>query len=170
MSKWIFLLATVFLISSSFRKGRPNDFTTFAEIFLEAKKNLMDTLPVKDSVLEKKSGTLSSDTLIFMKVETPPSVDQKQWVQHLQKNLTPFIESAAANNMPVGTYKVIVRFLVEKDGSVTDVHVLNDPGYGLKEASIKMVETGPKWKPGIANGKNVRCYHTQPITYVISEG
>jgi protein TonB len=64
---------------------------------------------------------------------------------------------------------VNVKFLVLKDGSVTDVKALNNPGYDLAEAAVKTVRTGPKWLPGIQNGKTVNSYHTQPITVVIQK-
>jgi hypothetical protein len=41
------------------------------------------------------------------------------------------------------------------------------PVMDLKIFAIKIVETEPKWYPGIQNGKHVRAYHTQPITFVI---
>jgi len=72
--------------------------------------------------------------------------------------------------MEPGTYTVQVRFLVERDGSVADVSIVgSDPGYGLGKAAMDVIKKGPKWNPGIQNGKQVRSYHTQPITFVIQE-
>lgn len=107
---------------------------------------------------------------IFVKVDEEASVDAKQWKQHLEANLQPLIEKAAKKKMKAGTYTVLVRFLVEKDGSISQVKVLNDPGYGLGKGAEKVVSNGPKWKPGKQNGKIVRSYHTQPISFVIVEG
>ena len=106
---------------------------------------------------------------IFTKVEIEASVDQKQWIRHLQTQLQRYIEDAASNGMDPGTYTVQVRFLVEKDGSIADVQSLNDPGFGLGKAAVDVVKKGPKWNPGIQNGKQVRSYHTQPITFVVQE-
>ena len=69
--------------------------------------------------------------------------------------------------MKDGMYTVQVRFLIEKDGSINDVQALNDPGFGLARAAEKVIKSGPKWEPGIQEGKVVRSYHTQPITFVI---
>lgn len=71
--------------------------------------------------------------------------------------------------MKAGAYAVQVRFLVERDGSISYVEALNDPGYGLAKAAVKVIKTGPKWRPGEQNGKKVRSFHTQPITFVINE-
>jgi len=106
---------------------------------------------------------------IFTKVEIEASVDQKQWIRHLQTQLQRYIEDAASNGMEPGTYTVQVKFLVEKDGSIADVQSLNDPGYGLGKAAVDVVKKGPRWSPGIQNGKQVRSYHTQPITFVVQE-
>lgn len=107
---------------------------------------------------------------IFEKVDVEASVDAKEWILHLQKTLQAPIEKAAKKGMKAGTYTVNVRFLVEKDGSINLVRAENNPGYGLAKAAEKALRTGPKWKPGEQNGKKVRSYHLQPITFVIQEG
>lgn len=109
------------------------------------------------------------DTAVFTKVDVEASVDAKQWVDNLSAVLTPYIERAARKGMKAGTYTVQVKFLVEKDGSITGVQALNDPGYNLAKGAEKAVRTGPKWTPGNQGGKVVRSYHTQPITFVIQE-
>lgn len=106
---------------------------------------------------------------IFEVVEIEASVDAKEWVLHLQKTLQTPIEKAAKKGMKKGTYTVNVRFLVEKDGSISWVKAENDPGYGLGKAAEKALKTGPKWSPGEQKGKKVRSYHIQPITFVIQE-
>ena len=97
------------------------------------------------------------------------SVDRLQWRRHLETKLLPVIERAAKAGMKAGQYTVNVRFLVEKDGSISNVAALNDPGYGLAYGAVNVVRTGPKWIPGEQNGRKVRSYHTQPITFVISD-
>src|SRR5438270_14000684 len=103
------------------------------------------------------------------KVEIEASVSRLEWTNQLQQVLGPVIEKAASKGMKAGTYVVNVRFLVEKDGSISDVVALNDPGFGLANAAERAVKTGPHWIPGSINGMIVRSYHTQPITFVISE-
>jgi protein TonB len=106
---------------------------------------------------------------IFEKVEIEASVDPRSWRRHLETQLQRYIEDAAAQGMSPGQYTVQVRFLVERDGSITDVSALNDPGYGLAKGAVDVVRKGPKWNPGEQNGRKVRSYHTQPITFVIAE-
>ena len=59
---------------------------------------------------------------------------------------------------------IIIDFVVEKDGSITDIKVPRDLGFGTKEEAIRMLKSLPvKWKPGVNNGKNVRMRFTMPI-------
>jgi protein TonB len=106
---------------------------------------------------------------VFTKVEIEASVDTKTWTRWLTSQLQRYIEDASQAGMEPGTYTVQVKFLVEKDGSITDVQALSDPGYGLKKAAEDVVKKGPKWSPGVQNGKQVRSYHTQPITFMVQE-
>ncbi|EKT3963562.1 energy transducer TonB [Flavobacterium psychrophilum] len=66
--------------------------------------------------------------------------------------------------------KVIVKFVVEKDGSLTDIEVIRDLGYGTKEEAIRVLRKGPKWTPGIQNGKPVRTNCILPINLSITAG
>lgn len=60
--------------------------------------------------------------------------------------------------------KILLGFVVEKDGSFSDVRVLRDPGYGVGKIAVKVLNSMPKWKPAIQNGKSVRSQFTLPIT------
>lgn len=77
----------------------------------------------------------------------------------------------------VGTYKyppqavengvsgrVIVQFVVERDGSLTDIKVVRDPGMGTADAALALFKKSPKWEPGIQNGRPVRVAYTQQIS------
>lgn len=63
--------------------------------------------------------------------------------------------------------RVIVSFVIEKDGSMTDIKVLRDPGYKLGEEAIRVLKSQTtKWKAGIKEGKPVRTLYTLPITII----
>jgi periplasmic protein TonB len=115
-------------------------------------------------------GVSELDTLAVAQVDVQASVDEKEWVVHLTNELEPVIKKAAKKGLKAGFYTVRVRFLVEKDGSINYVRALNDPGYDLAKAAIKGIQTGPRWRPGIRNGKTVRSFQTQPICFVIQYG
>lgn len=58
---------------------------------------------------------------------------------------------------------VFVTFVVEKDGSLTDIKVLRDIGYGTGKEAIRVLKSSPKWIPGEQNGKKVRVQYSLPI-------
>jgi protein TonB len=63
------------------------------------------------------------------------------------------------------TLKVYISFVIERDGSITDIKVFNDPGYGLGKEAIRVLKSiKTKWAPGILNGKTVRTAYNLPIT------
>lgn len=63
------------------------------------------------------------------------------------------------------TLRVYVSFVIEKDGSMTDITVKNDPGYGLGKEAIRVLKSlKTKWAPGILDGKAVRTAYNLPIT------
>lgn len=64
---------------------------------------------------------------------------------------------------------MIVTFIVDKDGKVSDVKAENDPGYGTKEEAIRVIKKGPNWIPANQNGKLVVYRHKQAITFRVTE-
>lgn len=59
--------------------------------------------------------------------------------------------------------KVIVEFVIEKNGLIKDIRVLRDLGQGTGEEAIRVLKTCPIWKPGMIDGKPVRVVYTLPI-------
>lgn len=64
--------------------------------------------------------------------------------------------------------KVFVTFVVEKDGSLTDVKVLRDIGSGCGEEAVRVVKSMPKWKPAKQRGKAVRMQFNLPISFTLA--
>ncbi len=60
---------------------------------------------------------------------------------------------------------VIVQFVVEKDGRITNVEVVSKKkiGYGVEEAAIRVIKKMPKWSPATQQGKAVRMRFRKPI-------
>jgi protein TonB len=59
--------------------------------------------------------------------------------------------------------QVFVSFVVEKDGSLTDIKVLKDIGYGTGKEAERVLRKSPRWTPAEQNGKKVRCSYQIPI-------
>lgn len=64
---------------------------------------------------------------------------------------------------------VFVQFVVEKDGTLTNVQALRKIGGGCDEEAIRVVKSMPKWKPGSQRGRNVRCSFTIPIKFTLQK-
>ena len=62
---------------------------------------------------------------------------------------------------------VHVSFVVEQDGSLTDIKVIRDLGHGTGTEAIRILKKSKKWTPGIQNGKTVRVRYTLPIRLVV---
>ncbi|MFM2369036.1 MAG: hypothetical protein RL619_1336 [Bacteroidota bacterium] len=63
------------------------------------------------------------------------------------------------------TMKVYVSFVIEKDGSMTDIQVKRDPGYGLGKEAIRVLKSlKTKWSPGMIGSKPVRTAYNLPIS------
>jgi protein TonB len=73
---------------------------------------------------------------------------------------------AKENNV---TGRVFIQFVVERDGSLTDLKVLRDPGSGLGDEALRVLKISPHWTPGIQNGKPVRVQYTVPVNFSLAE-
>ncbi|MGO4822545.1 MULTISPECIES: M56 family metallopeptidase [unclassified Flavobacterium] len=62
--------------------------------------------------------------------------------------------------------KVYVTFMVEKDGSLSELTILRDIGYGTAEEAIRVLKLSPKWIPGKLNNVPVKTLYSLPITIV----
>jgi hypothetical protein len=60
--------------------------------------------------------------------------------------------------------KVYAMFVVEKDGSLTDIKVIRDIGFGTGKEVLRVLKLSPKWIPGMVNGKPVRVQYSIPIS------
>lgn len=90
---------------------------------------------------------------------------QDAWLKYLERNLN--AQTPSDHRAPAGNYTVTVSFLVDEEGNVSDVHALNDPGYGTAEEAVRVIKNGPKWVPAIQNGKNVNYRQKQNITFQV---
>lgn len=87
------------------------------------------------------------------------------WEKFLLKNLIP--EVPVQNSAPAGRYTVVIQFVVDKEGNVSDIKALTNVGYGMEEEAIRVLRKATKWEPAIQNGYKVKAYRQQPITFVV---
>lgn len=107
------------------------------------------------------------DDKIFTKTDVPPAFTggNNAWSKYVMQSLGGF--NPADNGAPKGKYKVVIRFIVWKNGTVSDVVAETKLGYGLEERSIQLITNSPAWVPAKQNGHVVTAYHRQPVTFVV---
>ena len=115
-------------------------------------------------VIEEPSGEgpadakIVEDNTIYNAVEVRPDFPGgiNKFYEYVRKNFRTPEEEVKG--------KVIVQFVVEKDGSLTDIKVVRDLGYGTGKEAERVLRNSPRWKPGIQNGRPVRVLYSLPIS------
>ena len=100
---------------------------------------------------------------IFTIVEDQPTPDggMAAFYQFVQKNLK---YPAQARRMGIEG-KVFVQFVVDKNGTLTEVQAVKGIGAGCDEEAVRVIEGAPKWKPGKQRGRSVKVRMILPITF-----
>jgi protein TonB len=104
---------------------------------------------------------------IFTIVEKQPEPEggMKAFYQYISKNLT-YPAFARRNNVEGRVY---IEFVVEKDGSLTDIKVIKGIGGGCDDEALRIISEAPKWNPGKQRGRPVRVKMILPILFQLSE-
>src|SRR5688500_17046307 len=124
------------------------------------------TPPVVDEGKQVVEAPKEDPDQVFTKVEIEASF-AGDWPKFLQRNLNG--EVAVNNGAPAGTYQVVIQFIVDREGNISDVKPLTKHGYGMEEEAMRAIKKAPKWTPAVQNGRQVKAYRKQPITFIVSE-
>ncbi|MGK9117181.1 M56 family metallopeptidase [Olivibacter jilunii] len=116
---------------------------------------------------EVKQDSIKKNVVDFNKVEKQPEFPGGlrafyNWVGEHYK-----YPAEAKKNGIAGTLHV--RFIVELDGSLSEIEVYKDLGSGTGEAAVELLEASPKWAPGLVDGKPVRVSYSLPIKLNLSK-
>lgn len=124
----------------------------------------------KEVSLQKDALTIVNPTNKneFTQTQTEASFPggQPAWIAYLRRNLD--IKKVVNANAPKGKYTVVVSFLVDEKGKLSEVKAMNDPGFGTAAEAIRVIQNGPRWNPAVQNGKKVSYYQKQPIIFLIN--
>jgi len=101
---------------------------------------------------------------IFQVVENMPSFPYGSVTKWISKNVN--YPVLAQENGVQG--KVYVKFVIEKDGSITDVQISRGVDASLDKEAVRVIKAMPKWTPGKQRGKAVRVSYTLPINFKLS--
>jgi periplasmic protein TonB len=130
--------------------------TSFGQVTIteNEKSYLNDNVAVPDFDQTEKENSLYNTAGVEVVPQFPGGI--AKFYEFIGKNYkTP--------NLQIGG-KVYTSFVIEKDGSITDIKVLRDIGHNSGVEAIRVLKKCPKWKPAMQNGRNVRCSYVLPIT------
>jgi protein TonB len=115
---------------------------------------------------------------VFQKVEIDAEFPggTSAWFKYVQREIERNIDELQDDGKS-GT--VVVLFIVDKEGGVSDVRAMPcseagvakclGAGSKLAEVAVNAIKKGPKWKPAVQNGRNVKAYRRQPVTFKLEE-
>ena len=162
--KYLYVLPLAALAVSAF--ARP-EVSAVADELSSAKVNDL-VASMKTNQLETVSFAVK-DTLtpVFEVVERMPQFPGgvAAQVEYFKKNLRYPAEAKKAGTQG----RVVVQFFVNKDGSISNVKVLRGVDPALDAEAIRLVNSMPKWKPGMQKGKAVTVKYTVPVLFSLDE-
>jgi hypothetical protein len=108
--------------------------------------------------------TYSPFTRVEVKAEYPQVASE--WTKYLQKNLNPNVP--VYNKAPKGRYVVIVRFIVGKDSTISEVVAETNHGYCMEQEVVRVIKKDkPKWTPAKQNVYEVKAYRRQSVIFLV---
>ena len=134
--------------------------------------------PVEDKGAVIEAPKQDDEDKVFQKVEIDAEVPggTAGWTKYVTREIERNIDELQDDGKS-GT--VVVLFIVDKEGGVSDVKALPcseagvancmGPGTKLAEIAVNAIRRGPKWKPAVQNGRNVKAYRRQPVTFQLAE-
>jgi TonB family protein len=113
----------------------------------------------------RQSVTDTTKEGIFSRVDVQPQFPGG--FEALGKFLGDNIHYPAADKASKIEGRVICTFVIEKDGTISNIRALRAPTQAMAEEAVRVLGLSPAWKPGYQNGKAVRVVYTIPIAFKI---
>jgi protein TonB len=114
-------------------------------------------------VVEKPKDVEEEKTFIPIEKEAEYPGGVQAWLRYLNRNMRA-PEGALGE---VGQSRVVVQFVVDKDGNVSDVVAISGPDNGMREEAVRVIKKSGKWVPALQNGRYVRTVKVQPVIFLI---
>ena len=165
--KYLYVLPLAALAVSAF--ARP-EVSAVADELSSAKVNdlvaSMKTNQAETASVAVKD-TLTPDESVFEVVEQMPEFPggYKEMMKYIEQNMRYPEEAKKAGTQG----RVVVQFLVNKNGAISDVSVLRSVDRLLDAEAVRLVRSMPKWKPGMQKGKAVTVKYTVPVLFSLDE-
>ncbi|HRQ19618.1 MAG TPA: energy transducer TonB, partial [Agriterribacter sp.] len=120
--------------------------------------------PVEDKGGVVAAPVVDDEDKVFQKVEIEakfPGGD-KAWAKYIQREINRYIDELQDAGK-AGT--CVVQFIVDREGNISEVEALTMKGTKLAEICVNAIKRGPKWTPAEQNGRKVKAYRKQPVTF-----
>jgi len=147
--------------TSKYNPGAENKPATGsgADNFIQAEAGAVTNItPEPTKPVEPETPVILEAAAVSVQPEFPGGTDA--WMKYLQRMLR------VPDDLEAGERKTVrVRFVVNADGDITDIIVLQSAGIVLDKEVLRVIGKMPKWKPGKQHGKAVAVYFTQPVTF-----
>ncbi len=105
-----------------------------------------------------------SDKLKDGEIEAHFKKGDRDWIEYLMKNL-----DANVAEKSVRGGKVRVGFVVDTSGKCVDIHLRRSVEFILDDEAIRLIQSSPLWHPAIQDGRKVKAYRIQPISFAKEE-
>ncbi|MFT3948936.1 MAG: energy transducer TonB [Agriterribacter sp.] len=124
--------------------------------------------PVEDKGGVVAAPKVEDDDKVFQKVEIEAQFPggESAWTKYISREINRYIDELQEAGK-AGT--CLVQFIVDKEGNISDVEALTMKGTKLAEICVNAIKKGPKWTPAEQNGRKVKAYRKQPVTFQIQE-
>lgn len=143
----------------------PDEEEIEEDIDVDLDVEITEETEVEDIVFEDAPEEEVADEIFTIVEEQPePKGGMAAFYEYVSKNLK---YPAQARRMGIEG-RVFVEFVIEKDGSITDVKAIKGIGAGCDEEAVRVIEEAPKWKPGKQRGRPVRVRMILPITFKLA--
>jgi periplasmic protein TonB len=126
------------------------------------------------SIAQQQDSTISNtvsqiDTSVYVKVDKEAQFPggEKKWNNFVLKAIQNRINELVTDKSSAGTCEV--QFIVDKEGSITNVEAINMKNSILAKIMVRSIEKGPKWEPAFVNGVPVKAIRRQKVTFRLPE-
>ncbi len=124
--------------------------------------------PVEDKGGVVAAPVVDDDDKVFQKVEIEakfPGGDGA-WAKYISREINRYTDELADAGK-AGT--CVVQFIVDREGNISEVEALTMKGTKLAEICVNAIKKGPKWTPAEQNGRKVKAYRKQPVTFQLAD-
>ena len=122
--------------------------------------------PDSETMINEPASASSDTAKIFTAVQKEPAFPGglDAFYKYLQQTVR--YPAKSFENRIQG--KVLITFIVEKDGSLTDIKVAKGVSEDIDAEAVRVMTISPKWNPGTQNAKPVRVQYTMPLSFTLA--